>query len=151
MHGRIVYPITRDVVVLTDELWLERPSISCYMRASNSGVYEDNTSSLAAYISSAFKLQNYLQAYLHSYDGLEEPSQMCYIVSPIVWSSVLCWMNSSDLFKGHDSQFCFLSAGENFFLTQAAFVAGLQSLSFTTDCYVVGNEIIQFVQDCYIT
>jgi hypothetical protein len=150
MIGRIVYPVTREVVVLADETWLTRPSLKCYMRASNTGVYGELTSSLLSYIHSSLVIQNNLHAYLHSYTGVEQPSLNCFISSPVVWAAINCYMNSSDLFKGHDSQFCFLAAADSFFLTQAAYVGGLQGLESSQECYVAANEIIQFVQDCYV-
>lgn len=151
MEGRVVYPVTRDVIVINDEVWIERPRLKCYLRATNTGVYEPLTTAIMAYISQADMLQNYQWAYISSFEGSLNAAQLCFISSPMLRAALECYLEASDLFKGEFFQHCFVAAAENFFLSQPAYLRGLQDALTGQDCYVASNAIIQFVQHCYVS
>lgn len=151
MEGRVVYPVTRDVILLTDELWIERPKLNCYLRASNTGVFEEISASVSAYISSALVKQSTVDLYVQSFEGLNESTLSCFISSPLLFASAMCYLDASALFKESLKQFCFVAAAPNEFLTQLAFIRGRQDVSLEQLCYLTSNSIIQFVQQCYVS
>lgn len=155
MEGRIVYPVTRDVVILPEEIWADWPKLKCYIRGSLSGVFETVSTDLPAYISSALKAQNMLHAYINSFDDDAQASLLCFLQAlpeglemPV---SQPCYISSNIMFDGYFRQLCYLVAKDQGVTSIGAYIRGLQGASASKECYVASNSIIQFVQQCYIS